>query len=84
MNELSQINTTKNYSWLNRGKSCSVRNIHFINSINMISAIESNGTSLLYLKSSKTTSKEIIKFLETLFKLLKVTMGLEKVKLGSF
>ena len=84
MNAQSQNNTTKNYSWLKRGQSCSIKNIHFVNSINMISAIASNGTSLWYFKVSKTTSIEIIKFLKTLFKLMKITNEIENQKLELF
>ena len=48
----------------------------------MISAIASNGISLWFLKASKTTSIEIIKFLKTLFKLMKITNGFEKSEIG--
>ena len=48
----------------------------------MISAIASNGISLWFLKASKTTSIEKIKFLKTLFKLMKITNGFEKSEIG--
>ena len=82
MNVQFQDNTTKNYSWLKRGKSCSVENINFSNSINTASAITSDGYSLWYLKSRTTTSREIIRFIESLFKLIKITRGIEKDEIG--
>ena len=82
MNVQFQNNTSKSYSWLKRGKSCSIRNINFTNSVNMVSAITSDGFSLWYLKSRTTNSKEIIRFLESLFKFIKITRGIEKYEIG--
>ena len=78
MKVLFQNNTKRCYSWLKRGDSWSTNNIMFSDSINMISAIASNGYSISLLKSSTTTSKDIIRFLGSLLKFIKITTGIEK------
>ena len=82
MKVLFQNNTKRCYSWLKRGDSWSINNIMFSDSINMISAIFSNGYSISLLKSSATTSKDIIRFLGSLLKFIKITTGIEKHEIG--
>ena len=82
MKVLFQNNTKRCYSWLKRGDSWSINNIMFSDSINMISAIASNGYSISLLKRSTTISKDIIRFLGSLLKFIKITTGIEKHEIG--
>ena len=82
MKVLPQSNTAMHYSWLQKGKSCSFKNIKFQNSINMISAITSGGYSLNYLKYNTTTARTIIGFLQVLIEFVKRVEGVEWSDIG--
>ena len=54
--------TKKNYSWLEKVKSCALNNIVFQNSINVISCITSNGLSINLFKYISSTAKFLFLF----------------------
>ena len=56
--------TKLNYSWLKTGVSCSITNIKFKNSVNMITAIGTNGLDINMLKYESTTAKTFWIFIE--------------------
>ena len=70
-------NTRVKYSWLPKGKHCSVTNIKFKNSLNIISAICSNGLSINVWVNGTTKSDTILKFLKVLNFKLVVWSGLK-------
>ena len=74
--------TKKNYSWLEKGKSCALNNIVFQNSINVISCITSNGLSINLFKYISSTAKIFISFLKYLFKYLKEEEGIKPEEVG--
>ena len=55
--------TSNNYSWLARGKSCTLNNIVFKNSINTISIIASNGLLMNLFKHETTNSSHLVQFI---------------------
>ena len=73
---------TQAYSWLKRGKSWSVWNIKFKKSINLISAVWSDGSAINLLKYTKTNKDSIIAFLKFLFKFVDETNGLLPYEIG--
>ena len=82
MNVYYRIKTAKHYSWLQRGKLCSIRNIKYNNSLNIITAITSSGYSLSHLKYSTTKSDAIVGFLKVLLQFVWRVDGVEGSKIG--
>ena len=74
--------TTKWYSWLTRGKSWSILKVKFKNSVNFISAIWSDGTTINLIKYSKTNKESIIIFLRYLFDFITKTKKLTPPEVG--
>ena len=68
--------TRINYSWLDKGRSWSITNIKFKNSINWISAIATNGLSINLFKYNRTTQKDILRFLKFMLNYLKTEWGI--------
>ena len=74
--------TKQGYSWLKRVKSWSILNVKFRNSVNLISAIWSDGAAINLLKYCKTNKESIIKFLRFLFDFITKTKGLVPSEVG--
>ena len=56
--------TTRNYSWLETGKACSITNVIFRGSINTISCITSNGQIINLFKYIPRNFEKFLKFLK--------------------
>ena len=73
--------TTKNYSWMKTGRSCSITNVKFRSSINMITAITTNGLAINMLKFWSTTA-EILKVLLDYMLSYLIAEGMEPQDIG--
>ena len=74
--------TTKNYSWLKTGKDCSITNIKFKKSVNVISSITTSGLSINMFKYVTTTANELWIFLKFIFDYIKENEGLNPEEIG--
>ena len=73
--------TTKNYSWLKTGRSCTITNVKFKSSINMITAITTNGLAINMLKFWSTTAEIFKIFLDYMLSYL-IAEGIEPQDIG--
>ena len=74
--------TTKNYSWLKTGKDCSIKNIKFKSSVNVISSMTTSGLSFNMFKYAATTANDLWIFLKFVFDYIKENEGLNPEQIG--
>ena len=72
--------TTKNYSWLKTRKDCSIKNIKFISSVNMILSMTTSGLSFNMFKYAARTANDLWIFQKLVFDYIKESEGLNPEK----
>ena len=73
--------TIKNYSWLKTWRSCTITNVKFKSSINMITAITTNGLAINMLQFWSTTAEIFKVFLDYMLSYL-IAEGVEPQDIG--
>ena len=74
--------TCRKYSWLEKGKAWSITNIAFTKSINVISAVTTDGAWINMFKYTTTTKETVIAFIKYILKYLRLKMHLNPWEIG--